>query len=107
MNPAPAFAALWHDLRRAMPVPGIAAAFHQGVADVTAAVCEAVRDETGIERVCLSGGCFQSALLTDRLLQRLRARGFTVYTQRLVPPNDGGLALGQAVVAHARTSTAS
>ncbi|HEX9107762.1 MAG TPA: hypothetical protein VF832_11050, partial [Longimicrobiales bacterium] len=106
IDPAPAFAALWQDSQRALPLPAIAAAFHNGIAEVTAAVCDEVRVETGIERVCLSGGCFQNALLTDRLQQRLRARGFSVYTQRIVPPNDGGLALGQAAVAHARTRSA-
>ncbi len=104
IDPAPALAALWDDFRRGVAVGRIAAAFHGGVAAATAAVCDAVRDETGIGRVCLSGGCFQNALLTDRLVRRLKDAGFAVYTQRRVPPNDGGLALGQAVVAHARTA---
>jgi hydrogenase maturation protein HypF len=49
--------------------------------------------------VCFSGGCFQNALLASRLKKRLEREGFAVYTHSLVPPNDGGIALGQAVIA--------
>jgi hydrogenase maturation protein HypF len=103
-DPAPALAALWADRRAGVALSRIAGAFHGAVADVTVAMCRTIRDETGLDRVCLSGGCFQNALLSSRTIMGLRAADFRVFAQRLVPPNDGGLALGQAVVAHARTT---
>ncbi len=62
----------------------------------------AVRSRTGLETVALSGGVFQNALLTRWGRQALTEHGFVVLTHRLVPPNDGGIALGQAVVAGRR-----
>jgi hydrogenase maturation protein HypF len=62
-------------------------------------VCAQVRQNTGLKRVVLSGGVFQNCLLTEMVLLRLEKSGFHVLTHSLVPPNDGGLALGQAVVA--------
>jgi hydrogenase maturation protein HypF len=58
-----------------------------------------VRDKRGVDVVALTGGCYQNTLLLDLTVRRLRERGFTVLTHSLVPPNDGGVALGQAVVA--------
>ena len=60
----------------------------------------AVAAEAGIQTVALSGGCFQNRLLTRLAVGRLRAAGLQVLLHRQVPPNDGGLALGQAVVGH-------
>ena len=60
-----------------------------------------MRDARKLNKVVLSGGGFQNALLTRRLSDRLRERDFEVFTHRQVPPNDGGISLGQAVVAHA------
>jgi len=60
-----------------------------------------VRPATAVNQVALSGGVFQNALLVRLARTALSARGFGVLTHRLVPPNDGGLALGQAVVADA------
>jgi hydrogenase maturation protein HypF len=62
-------------------------------------VCAQVRQNTGLKRVVLSGGVFQNCLLTEMVLLRLEKSGFQILTHSLVPPNDGGLALGQAVVA--------
>lgn len=91
-------------LRRGTPLSRIAGAFHNTVAAFTADVCRQVRDEWGLREVVLSGGCFQNALLTRRTVEALTTDGFRVLTHRDVPPNDGGLSLGQAVVAHAVTS---
>lgn len=72
-----------------------------GLARAIAAVCGQLRQETGLEAVALSGGVFQNVTLLGHVVALLREGGFTVYTHRLVPPNDGGIALGQAVVAEA------
>jgi hydrogenase maturation protein HypF len=61
-----------------------------------------VAEWAGIPRVGLTGGCFQNAVLTQFTSDELRRRGFDVLTHSLVPPNDGGLAVGQALVAASR-----
>jgi len=73
--------------------------FHRGVAATIAAACGRLREATGIELVGLTGGVFQNALLVELAVDALHAAGFTVLLHEQVPPNDGGLALGQAVVA--------
>ena len=80
----------------------IAARFHLGVADAVLAACVALRAEHALATVALSGGVFQNALLTSAVVRLLRAAGFTVLTHSQVPCNDGGISLGQAVVAAAR-----
>jgi hydrogenase maturation protein HypF len=77
----------------------LARAFHATVALAAAELCAAVRTATGMTRVVLSGGVFQNKLLAEGVYDLLSARNFQVFTHRLVPPNDGGLALGQAVIA--------
>jgi hydrogenase maturation protein HypF len=83
--------------------PGwVSAAFHNTVAAAIAEVCRRLRDVEGLRRVCLSGGTFQNVLLLERTLALLRRMGFEVFLHAQVPPNDGGIALGQAVVARSR-----
>jgi hydrogenase maturation protein HypF len=77
----------------------IAAGFHVAVAELVADVADLLRSETGLTQVALTGGVFQNVLLLDLARRALGGRGFQVLTHRLVPPNDGGLALGQAAVA--------
>jgi len=77
----------------------IAAAFHHTLALAAVAVCREIRSDSDLDRVVLSGGVFQNRLLSEELVILLEKDGFTVYTHRLVPPNDGGLALGQAIIA--------
>ncbi len=79
----------------------MAASFHRAVAHAAADVAGGLRERTGLDRVALSGGVFQNALLLRLTRSLLRERGFGVLTHRLVPPNDGGLALGQVAVASA------
>lgn len=80
----------------------IAAAFHRTIVEAIAAMAVAVRERTGLDKAALSGGCFQNRVLQEGTVQALGKGGFTVYTHRLLPTNDGCIALGQAVVAAAR-----
>lgn len=77
----------------------LAYAFHVGLADFVLASCVQARKNTGVNTVALTGGCYQNLLLLELSVQRLRDQGFMVLTHSLVPPNDGGIALGQAVAA--------
>ncbi len=98
-DPAPLLRALLRDRREGAPVPRLSARFHNGVADLVCNICLLAREETGIATVALSGGVFQNATLLRAAGERLRRAGLTVLTHQLVPPNDGGLALGQAAIA--------
>jgi hydrogenase maturation protein HypF len=80
----------------------IARRFHSTLVEVIAQVCRRIREAEGIDAVVLSGGVFLNALLSLEVSEELRARGFQVYRHRLVPPNDGGLSLGQLAVAAAQ-----
>jgi hydrogenase maturation protein HypF len=99
IDPAPMLRAVLHDLRAGVPIPRIAARFHNGVADMIRDICQIAHSETGIKTVALSGGVFQNNTLLKLAVSRLKDIGLTVYTHELVPPNDGGLALGQAAIA--------
>jgi hydrogenase maturation protein HypF len=80
--------------------PGtISARFHATLAHAIADVCTRIREGSRLSTVALSGGCFQNALLTRLTVEALQRAGFEVITHARVPPNDGGLALGQAAVA--------
>lgn len=81
----------------------IAAMFHNTLAAALAEACVLIRRREGLNRVALSGGVFQNDFLLERLLVCLEKEKFEVYTHRAVPPNDGGISLGQAVVAAARS----
>ena len=97
----PCLAEICGDLARGREKADIAAAFHLTLCRAVSDVCARVRCESGLERVVLSGGVFQNRLLTEQLSGLLCANGFQVFCHRLVPPNDGGLALGQAAIAGA------
>jgi hydrogenase maturation protein HypF len=73
--------------------------FHRGLARLIVSACTEIRTQTNCNVAALSGGCFQNLLLLDLCKKGLEASGFRVLTHHLVPPNDGGIALGQAVVA--------
>lgn len=86
------------DLRGGVELARIAYRFHRSLAELIVPVAERV----GLAKVVLTGGCFQNALLVDLAVERLRSAGFTPLIHREVPANDGGLALGQAVIAATR-----
>jgi hydrogenase maturation protein HypF len=99
----PVVRAIVDDLRARAPVGRIARRFHQAVADVVVSVARRERSNGGGSTAALSGGVFQNALLVTMCAAGLERAGFTVLTHHLVPPNDGGLALGQAFVAAHRS----
>ncbi|MEW6034121.1 MAG: carbamoyltransferase HypF [Chloroflexota bacterium] len=97
---APLFAALVADLQRGVPADRMAARFHHTVAEIIRKMCHRIAERTGIHRVALSGGVFQNRLLTGLVTASLKEDGFSILSHRKVPCNDGGISLGQAVVAN-------
>jgi hydrogenase maturation protein HypF len=88
--------AIVDDLRAGTSTGEVGARFHRAVADLV--VDLAGLEDTGGQPIALSGGVFQNALLLRLTLKGLRAKGFRVITHRHVPPNDGGIALGQLLI---------
>ncbi|GIE90022.1 carbamoyltransferase HypF [Actinoplanes regularis] len=97
-DPGPVVRDLATDLRAGVPAPVLAAGFHAAVAGLIADLADRCRERTGLDVVALGGGVFQNALLISGASRLLRERGFTVLRPRLLPPNDGGIALGQLVI---------
>jgi len=102
IDPVPVIREIVDDLRAGVSVPKIAARFHNGVAHMVDQVCRAIRDQSEVDEVALSGGVWQNMVLLSRTVQLLRQSGFKIYVHRQVPTNDGGLSLGQASVAACR-----
>jgi hydrogenase maturation protein HypF len=94
--------AMVDDVRRGAPPDVVAVRFHNGLADATVAAARDAASQEGLSVVALSGGVFQNVVLLQRVLSGLAAAGLRVLVHRQVPPNDGGLCLGQAAVAAAR-----
>ena len=92
---SPMIEAILADVKNGIPVATISARFHNALAESIVAVAK----HAGQNRVVLSGGCFQNRYLTERAVRRLQAEGFRPYWHQRVPPNDGGIALGQVVAA--------
>lgn len=101
-DPAPLIRQVVEDVRAGCDPAWISIRFHNGLAQVITEVCRRIRLQTGLERVALSGGVFQNRILTEKTYRILKEGGFDVLLHRQVPPNDGGLALGQAVIAGQR-----
>ena len=102
IDPTPVLTALVDDRRRGVTADRLAARFHNGVAQLVVQVCGELRDRTGLDQVALSGGVWQNLLLLRTAVARLQAEDFKVLIHRQVPTNDGGLALGQTVIAAVR-----
>ncbi len=92
--------AIAHETARGATASTISAKFHNTLAQVIVEVCGRLRQADGLNRVCLSGGTFQNMTLLGKAVNSLRAGGFDVYLHSKVPPNDGGISLGQAVIAN-------
>jgi hydrogenase maturation protein HypF len=99
IDPGPVLAAVVDDVRAGVSAGVVGARFHRAVADLIVELTDA--ETAGTHTVALSGGVFQNTLLLRLTCDRLRVKGFEVITHRLVPPNDGGIALGQLLVGNA------
>jgi hydrogenase maturation protein HypF len=98
----PMIRAIAEDLGRGISSPTIARRFHRAVVEMIVDMSLCIRKQSKIGAVVLSGGVFMNSLLTAETVPRLVEQGFRVYRHETVPPNDGGLCLGQLVIAAAR-----
>lgn len=99
---APIIRAVVQDLEKGVSQAAISARFHNTLIVLFDELCRHLRSKTGIDRVALSGGVFQNGRLLTGLSTALEKSGFNLLSHRLVPTNDGGISLGQAVVAAAQ-----
>ncbi len=93
------------DLSAGVTAATISANFHNTVVGLTEEVCIRSRESLGLNEVVLSGGCFQNKRFIEDSIRRLEEAGFRVFTHHIVPPNDGGISLGQVAVAAAISSS--
>jgi hydrogenase maturation protein HypF len=98
---APIIRGVVADIQNRIPLSEIGAKFHRTLICLFCDLCDVIRKESGLKRVVLSGGCFQNATLLSGMIRALRDHKFDVFSHEQVPTNDGGIALGQAVVAAA------
>jgi hydrogenase maturation protein HypF len=101
LDPREAILAVDRDVARGLPAGVVATRFHHGLADATARACADLAADRGLDAVVLSGGSFQNRRLLERTSERLAAAGLRVLVPERLPPNDGGIAFGQAAVAAA------
>jgi len=94
--------ALIADVLAGIPISTISAKFHNGLAQLALEICQSLRIARNLEHVALSGGVWQNITLLRRTLSLLQNDGYVVYIHHQVPTNDGGLSLGQAVIAASR-----
>lgn len=99
------FEQVLRDIRNQDSAADISRRFHAGLAGAFVELAEKIREQSKLNRVCLSGGCFQNLLLFELLLNGLRAKSFEVYFHSEVPAGDGGISLGQALVAAHRLNS--
>jgi hydrogenase maturation protein HypF len=102
IDPRPMWQTLLHDLQQQISRPVIAAKFHKSLANAIVEMVKHLRRENVINQVVLTGGVFQNSILLQQVTKRLEALEIKVLTHSLVPSNDGGLSLGQAVIAAAK-----
>ena len=94
------FSAIIHDLQGGTTQARISLKFHNTVARMIRELCQVISAKTSITQVVLSGGVFQNRLLLRKVISLLEDDGFDVFTHRQVPCNDGGISLGQVVIAN-------
>ncbi|OGO13116.1 MAG: carbamoyltransferase HypF [Chloroflexi bacterium RBG_16_47_49] len=104
INPTPLLEEVLENVHHGIAVSTISARFHNSIARVVCKVCCTLRSDYGVNHVCLSGGVWQNMRLLAHTCELLNSEAFNVYIHHQVPTNDGGLALGQAIVAIHRMS---
>ena len=97
----PMIARIAHQISAGTAAPRVSHCFHQSIARMIERVCSRIRESNSVDKVCLSGGAFQNFTLLACSADLLRRHGFQVFLHSEVPPNDGGLSLGQAAIAAA------
>jgi len=102
LDTRPMIAAIVGDLSRGIGPGSVAGRFHRTLVSAVLEICRITRGGTGIDTVCLSGGVFQNELLTSNVVASLAACGFQVFVSEKVPAGDGGISLGQVLVAHGK-----
>ncbi|HVP20685.1 MAG TPA: carbamoyltransferase HypF [Anaerolineaceae bacterium] len=98
-NPFPVWQGLLKDLNTGLPQPILSARFHNSLVELNLEICRRIQRATGVNTVALGGGVWQNRYLLEHTIRRLDRNGFHVLVHRQVPTNDGGLALGQALIA--------
>lgn len=96
------FEEMINDLQNKIPTALISGKFHNTIVQVTVDVSEKIRQQTGLEKVVLSGGSFQNKIILEKVEHKLKDCNFAVFTQSAIPSNDGGIALGQIAIAAKR-----
>ena len=99
LDPAPLVATVLSEIERGTDRAVIAAGFHEGLGRATAALASRLAGRHGLDTVALSGGVFQNERFSDTVEDALVAEGLTVLVHESVPPNDGGISIGQAAIA--------
>ena len=102
IDPKKAIVSIVEDIKKGTANEYISIKFHKGLAEMIVEVSNLLREETGINKVCLSGGVFQNIVLRKEATKRLKEEKFEVYNHRNLPPNDGGISAGQVAIAMKR-----
>jgi hydrogenase maturation protein HypF len=99
--PAPIIRGVVHDVQKGLSISEIGIKFHKTLIALFSEICLTVRRDYDLNRVVLSGGCFQNSILLNGMIHKLVSSDFEVFAHQRVPTNDGGISLGQAMVAAA------
>jgi hydrogenase maturation protein HypF len=105
IDPSPLFGEIVEDLRRKVCMETISCRFHNGLVETLVCLACLLRQESSFNQICLSGGTFNNLLFFEHLVHKLASHGFEVFTHSEVPAGDGGLSLGQALVAAHRVTS--
>jgi hydrogenase maturation protein HypF len=99
IDPTPIWQGLISGLGAGTPVSRLSARFHNSVVNLCVTLCVNLRAQTSINKIALSGGVFQNKYLMEKTTAALQKQNFTVLLHQRIPTNDGGISIGQAVIA--------